>query len=155
MNLNNIARETAKTLQDYLTYQAVRQVVAQLSETNPPQAIWLRQFSDGSGRFQDSEAYLQALMVERKDLVLRILTVREYLIEQIADGLMDLVKTRIRESNQATRCQILERLTQTQTETDSTATEASASDAPSEVADADEGNSGNAPSDRDAAGDDD
>ncbi|ERN41418.1 RbcX protein [Rubidibacter lacunae KORDI 51-2] len=131
MDLDRIVRETAKTLQDYLTYQAVRQIIAQLSETNPPQAIWLRQFSDGSGKFQDSEAYLQSLIVERKDLVLRILTVREHIAERLGDGLMDLVRTRLRESNRVTRCQLLERLTQVQSDSAEPLSEVPPPDAPS------------------------
>jgi hypothetical protein len=45
MNLKQIAKDTAKTLQSYLTYQALRTVLAQLGETNPPLAVWLHNFS--------------------------------------------------------------------------------------------------------------
>ena len=106
-----VARETAKALENYLTYQAVKTIVNQLSETNPPQAIWLSQYS--SGKLQDSEAYLQGLMLERKDLVLRILTVRQELAEAVLDFLPEMVKSNIRESNTQYRRQVLERLTQT------------------------------------------
>lgn len=113
MDANRVAHETAKVLQDYLTYQAVRAVIDQLSETNPPQAIWLRRFSGGN-KLQNGEAYLQELMQERKDLVLRILTVREHLAEAVLDRLPAMVRAGMREANLQTRCQILERLTQSQ-----------------------------------------
>jgi len=45
MDLKQVARDTAKTLISYLTYQAVRTVLAQLSKTNPPLAFWLHGFS--------------------------------------------------------------------------------------------------------------
>lgn len=106
-----VARDTAKMLQSYLTYQAVRTIIDQLSETNPPQAIWLRQFSGGN-KLQDGEAYIQELMAVRKDLVLRVLTVREELAESVVDLLPAMVRAGISESNRDTRCQLLERLTQ-------------------------------------------
>jgi hypothetical protein len=112
MNSKRVAQETAKVLQDYLTYQAVRTILDQLSETNPTQAIWLRQFSQQHS-LQNSEAYLEALMSERKDLVMRIMTVREDLAERILDFLPEMVRSGVEESNLRYRCQILERLTQT------------------------------------------
>lgn len=110
-NAKRVAKETAKVLRDYLTYQAVRTIVMQLSETNPPQAIWLRRFVRESN-VQDSESYLQQLMLERKDLVLRILTVRESLAETVLEFVPEMVLTGIKEDNLAKRCQLLERLTQ-------------------------------------------
>ncbi|NBD17056.1 MAG: RbcX chaperonin protein [Cyanobacteria bacterium] len=115
MNSKRVAQETAKVLQDYLTYQAVRTILDQLSETNPTQAIWLRQFSQ-QHNLQNSEAYLEALMAERKDLVMRIMTVREDLAERVLDFLPEMVRSGVEESNLRYRCQILERLTQTQSE---------------------------------------
>lgn len=112
MNSKRVSQETAKVLQDYLTYQAVRTILDQLSETNPTQAIWLRQFSQQHG-LQDSESYLNALMAERKDLVMRIMTVREDLAERVLDFLPEMVRSGIDQSNLHYRCQILERLTQT------------------------------------------
>jgi hypothetical protein len=115
MNSKRVAQETAKVLQDYLTYQAVRTILDQLSETNPTQALWLRQFSQ-QHNLQNSEAYLEALMAERKDLVMRIMTVREDLAERVLDFLPEMVRSGMEESNRHYRCQILERLTQTQPE---------------------------------------
>ena len=115
MNSKRVAQETAKVLQDYLTYQAVRTILDQLSETNPTQAMWLRQFSQQHS-LQDSEAYLEALMAERKDLVMRIMTVREDLAERVLDFLPEMVRSSVEKSNLHHRCQILERLTQTQPE---------------------------------------
>lgn len=106
-----VARDTAKTLQNYLTYQAVKIIVEQLGETNPGEAIWLSQYS--SGKLQDGEAYIEGLMQQRKELVLRILVVRQELAEAVADFLPQMLRSGISESNTAHRRQLLERLTQT------------------------------------------
>ena len=45
MDLKQVAKDTAKVLASYLTYQSMRMVVVQLSETNPPLALWLNDFS--------------------------------------------------------------------------------------------------------------
>lgn len=116
MNPKLVAQETVKTLQNYLTYQAVREIVAQLSQTNPPQASWLSRYS--AGKIQDSEAYLQGLMLEQKELVLRILTVRADIADQIADFLPGMLREAIATSNTDYRRQVLERLTQTSTTPD-------------------------------------
>jgi uncharacterized membrane protein YheB (UPF0754 family) len=111
MNPKHIAQETVQTLQAYLTYQAVREIVAQLAETNPPQASWLSRYS--AGRLQNAEDYLQGLMLEHKELVLRILTVRSEIVEQIADFLPQMLRDAVSQSNTDYRRQVLERLTQT------------------------------------------
>jgi RbcX protein. len=80
MDLKQVAKDTAKVLASYLTYQSVRIVVAQLSETNPPVAIWLSNFSS-TGKIQDGEAYIQELLRENQDLGFRIMTVRESLAQ--------------------------------------------------------------------------
>jgi hypothetical protein len=108
-----IAKETAKVLQSYLTYQAVRTIIEQLSETNPTQAIWLSQYSS-KNKVQDGEAYLEELMSEDKELVMRIMTVREHLAETILDFLPEMVREGISQANIEHRRQLLERLTQTQ-----------------------------------------
>ncbi|TAF04224.1 MAG: chaperonin family protein RbcX, partial [Nostocales cyanobacterium] len=69
MNLKQIAKDTAKTLQSYLTYQALMIVLAQLGETNPPLAHWLQNFS--AGKIQDGEAYIEELFLVKSDLALR------------------------------------------------------------------------------------
>lgn len=119
MNSKQVARATAKVLQSYLTYQAVLTIINQLSETNPAQAIWLQQYSSGN-KIQDGEAFLQGLMQDRKDLVLRILTVREHLAETVLDYLPAMVQTNIQQSNMEHRRQLLERLTQTADPTSTT-----------------------------------
>ncbi|MGF1481365.1 MAG: chaperonin family protein RbcX [Cyanophyceae cyanobacterium] len=108
-----VAQETAQVLQSYLTYQAVRTIIDQLSETNPSLGIWLRQYSSRN-RVQDSEAYLDGLMLEHKDLVLRIMTVRQHLAEQVLDFLPEMVRTSIEQESLNRRRQLLERLTQSQ-----------------------------------------
>jgi len=106
-----VAAETAKVLQSYLTYQAVKTIIAQLSETNPPMAIWLTEYSSGN-KIQDGEAYIKGLMLDHKDLVMRILEVRKYLAEQVLDFLPDIVRQNLEQSGLDNRRQLLERLTQ-------------------------------------------
>ncbi len=97
-------------LQSYLTYQAVKIIISQLSETNPQQAIWLSQYSDRT-KIQDGEAYLHQLLGENKELVLRILTVREDIANHILEFLPEMVKTNILQSNIEHRRRLLESLT--------------------------------------------
>jgi 3-deoxy-D-manno-octulosonic-acid transferase len=110
MNLKQIAKDTAKTLQSYLTYQALRTVLAQLGETNPPLAIWLHNFS--AGKVQDGEAYIKELFQEKPDLALRIMTVREHIAEEVAEFLPEMLRTGIQQANTEQRRQHLERITQ-------------------------------------------
>ncbi|MBE9114359.1 chaperonin family protein RbcX [Lusitaniella coriacea LEGE 07157] len=129
MDSKQIARDTAKALTNYLTYQAVKLIAHQLMETNPGESIWLRTYS--AGKLEDGEVYIQGLMLERKDLVLRILTVREHLAETVLDFLPEMVKAGIHQSNIAHRRQLLERLTQAQP----SSSESSTSETPSDVDD--------------------
>lgn len=110
MEFKKIAQETAKTLRSYLTYQAVRLISQQLGETNPGQAIWLGEFSK-SHSIQDSDNYLEAMMQENKEIVLRILTVRENLAEEVLEFIPEMVLTQIKQSNGEHRRSLLERLT--------------------------------------------
>jgi hypothetical protein len=111
MDLKQIAKDTAKTLQSYLTYQALRTVLAQISETNPPLALWLHRFSS-TDKIQDGEAYLQSLFQEKPDLALRIMTVREHLAQEATDLLPEMVRAGIQQANMEHRRQHLERITQ-------------------------------------------
>ncbi|MEN9247557.1 MAG: chaperonin family protein RbcX, partial [Gloeomargarita sp. GMQP_bins_69] len=111
MDYPQIARQTSQVLSSYLTYQAVRVVMAQLSQTNPPLAIWLSRFSS-TEKIQDGERYLQDLLRERQDLAFRVMTVREHLAETILDSLPEMVRTGIRQANIQQRQRHLERLTQ-------------------------------------------
>ena len=121
MNSKKIAQDTAKALQDYLTYQAVKVIVAQLTETNPGEAIWLRKYSS-DGKLQDGEAYIKGLMseIEGKKLVIRILTVRDDLAEQVLEYLPEMVSTSIKQANLVHRRHLLERLTQSSPASDIT-----------------------------------
>ena len=111
MDLKQVAKDTAKTLISYLTYQAVRTVLAQISETNPPLALWLHRFSS-TDKIQDGEAYIQKLFQEKPDLALRIMTVREHLAAEVADFLPEMLRTGIQQANMEHRRQHLERITQ-------------------------------------------
>jgi hypothetical protein len=117
MQPQDIAKETAKVVQNYLTFKAVQLVIAQLAETNPEESIWLRQYSSG-GKLRDAEAYIQEIMSEArgKELALRIMTVRADIAEQTLEFLPEMVMAGIKESNLAHRRHLLERLTQTSTE---------------------------------------
>ncbi len=111
MDLKQIAKDSAKMLASYLTYQAVQTVLDQLSETNPPMAFWLSNFS-GKSKIQDGEAYLQELLTEKQELAFRIMTVRQHLAEEVAEFLPEMVRTGIQQANMAYRRQHLERITQ-------------------------------------------
>lgn len=120
MHPKEIAKDTAKVVQNYLTYQAVKLIVAQMAETNPGEAIWLRQYSSG-GKLQDGEKYLEELMtqLQGKALVMRILTVRDDLARQVLEYLPEIVSTSITQANLEHRRRLLERLTQSTSEENS------------------------------------
>ncbi|EAZ92083.1 chaperonin family protein RbcX [Crocosphaera chwakensis] len=105
-----IANDTAEVIQNYLTYQAVRVILDQLSETNPKQAIWLRQYT-ASHNIQKGELFIEGLMGEDKELVMRILKVREYLASEVMEFMPQMVRHRMSQANVEHRRQLLERLT--------------------------------------------
>lgn len=111
MDIKKVAKDTAKVLTSYLTYQAVRTVTAQLRETNPPLAIWLSGFSS-TGKIQDGEAYLQELLQENQELAFRVMTVREHLAEEVAEYLPEMLRTGIQKDNMEHRRRYLEKITQ-------------------------------------------
>ncbi len=109
MDIKQVANSTARVLVSYLTYEAMRVVVGQLSETNPPLSLWLRGFSS-TGKLQDGEAYIQELLLANQDLAFRIMIVRDHLADEIADFLPEIARTEVKASNMKLRCQHLERL---------------------------------------------
>ncbi|HAJ62961.1 MAG TPA: RbcX chaperonin protein [Cyanobacteria bacterium UBA8543] len=111
MDLRQVAKDTSKVLSSYLTYQALKTVMAQLSETNPPQALWLSGFA-ARHSVQDGEAFLQALLQEQQELAFRLMTLRKHLAEEVADYLPEMVRTGIQQSNMVHKRQHLERMTQ-------------------------------------------
>ncbi len=111
MDRKKVAKATTKVISSYLTYQAVHTVLEQLTGTNPPLALWLRSFS-GRSILQDGEVYLLALLVENQELAFRIMTVREYLIEEIMEDLPEMVFHEIKHKNSQHRKQQLEKLSQ-------------------------------------------
>ena len=110
MDLKRIAKDTAKTLVSYLTYQAVRTVAAQLRETNPPLHMWFHSFSS-EATIQDGEMYLKELMQVNQDLALRVMTVRAHLAEEIADYMPEMIRTGVQQANMEHRRDYLERIT--------------------------------------------
>ncbi len=129
MHPRDIARDTAKVIQNYLTYEAVKTVIGQLTETNPGEAIWLRQYSSG-GKLQDGEAYLEEMMSDPrgKELALRIMTVRHSIAEQVLEFLPEMVSTGIKQANLLHRRNLLERLTKVQSETTTNSVDSSESE---------------------------
>ncbi|MGD1873121.1 MAG: chaperonin family protein RbcX [Mastigocoleus sp.] len=111
MNIKQIAKDTAKMLQSYLTYQAVRTVSAQINETNPYVAAWLHRFSTKE-RIQNGELYIEQLFEEKPELALRIMTVRQHLADEMTEFLPEMVCTGIMQANMNHRRQHLERVTQ-------------------------------------------
>ena len=120
MQPKEIAKDTAKIVQNYLTYKAVMLVIEQLAETNPAEAIWLRQYSSG-GKLRDAEAYIKEIMSEPrgKELAMRIMTVRDSMAEQTLEFVPEIVASGIKQSNLAHRRYLLERLTRSSAETSS------------------------------------
>jgi RbcX protein len=111
MDLKQIAKDTTKVLSSYLTYQAVRVVISQLSETNPPVAIWLNDFSLTS-KIQDGEQYIRDLLKLKPELAFRVMTVREHLTTEISDFFPEMLRAAIMQGNIEHRRQYLERITQ-------------------------------------------
>lgn len=111
MDLKQAAKDTAKVLISYLTFQAVKTVLDQLKETNPSHAYWLNAFSSKE-TLQDGEAYLNALLRENADLAIRIMTVRQSIAEEVCEFLPEMVLTGIQQANMEHRRRHLERITQ-------------------------------------------
>jgi RbcX protein len=111
MDLKQVAKNTAKVISSYLTYQAMQIVLDQLTENNPPLAQWLSSFSSRKV-VQDGDLYLQALLIENQELAFRIMTVREHLVEEIMDDLPEMMCHEIKHKNSQHRRQQLEKLSQ-------------------------------------------
>jgi len=111
MDLKQIAKDTTKVLSSYLTYQAVRVVIAQLSETNPPLAIWFNNFSLTSN-IQDGEKYIRDLLSVKPEMAFRVMTVREHLATELSDFFPEMLRAAIMQGNIDHRRQYLERITQ-------------------------------------------
>lgn len=115
MDLKRIAKDTAKTLTSYLTYQAVRIVMGQLRETNLPRSYWFNEFATRD-KLQDGEAFIAELMQENADLALRVMTVRQHIAEEVAEFLPEMLMTGIQQANVEHRKKHLERITQMSSE---------------------------------------
>ena len=118
MQPKEIAKDTAKIVQNYLTYKAVMLIIEQLAETNPAEAIWLRQYSSG-GKLRDAESYIEEIMSEPrgKELAMRIMTVRNRMAEQTLEFIPEIVTSGIKKDNLIHRRHLLERLTRSPAET--------------------------------------
>eukprot|EP00898_Chlorokybus_atmophyticus_P004997 jgi/Chlat1/5499/Chrsp360S00833 len=99
-----------KTLVDYFTFKALKTVLSQLSETDPPKYMWLYQFS-ASNKPHDSKYFLRQVIQEQQELGERIMVTRLNLYDKwiVAHDYLD-TRQRLQDSN----LEILrERLTQT------------------------------------------
>ena len=111
MDLKRIANDTSKVLISYITFQAVKTVMNQLREMDPPAAYWLNAFSTKEA-LQDGEVYLSALLEERSDLAIRIMTVRQHIAEGVCEFLPEMLTSGIQQANMEHRRFHLERITQ-------------------------------------------
>ena len=111
MDIKQTAKDTAKMLMSYLTYQAVRVVMHQLRELDPPCGYWFNAFANNHN-LQDGEAFIAALLEERADLAIRVMTVRQHLADEVAEFLPEMLITGIQQANMNHRRIHLERITQ-------------------------------------------
>ncbi|NJL49135.1 MAG: RbcX chaperonin protein [Leptolyngbyaceae cyanobacterium SM2_5_2] len=111
MDLKQSAKDAARVLTSYITYQAVTTVLNQLKETNPAHAYWLNSFSTKEA-LQNGETYLNNLLKENVELAMRIMTVRQHIAESICEFLPEMVVTGIQQANMEHRRQLLEHITQ-------------------------------------------
>ena len=142
MDIKQVARDTAQVLISYLTYQAVRTIVNQLRETNPPLAIWLNGFSS-TGKIQDGEVYILELLKKKKKKKKKIMSVRSHLVEEVAEFLPEMVRTGIQQANMEHRRQHLERITQLTFDNSADSSSEPVSDGESESNESSESNSDN------------
>ncbi len=111
MDIKQVAKDTGNVLVSYLTYQAVRVVMHQLRELDPPCGYWFNAFAS-SHSLQDGEAFITALLEERADLAMRVMTVRQHLADEIAEFLPEMLLSGIQQANMNHRRLHLERITQ-------------------------------------------
>jgi hypothetical protein len=111
MDTKQIAKDTGKVLTSYLTYQAVRVVMHQLRELDPPCGYWFNAFANRHN-LQDGEAFITALLEERADLAIRVMTLRQHLADEIAEFLPEMLTSGIQQANMNHRRTHLERITQ-------------------------------------------
>ena len=111
MDIKKTAKDTAKVLTSYLTYQAVRTVMLQLRELDPPRGYWFNAFANNHD-LQDGEAFITALLEENAELAIRVMTVRQHIADEIAEFLPEMLITGIQQANMNHRRTHLERITQ-------------------------------------------
>jgi hypothetical protein len=111
MDLKQIAKDTTKTLVSYLTYQSLKVVFEQLDETDPKRSYKLHQFASRVG-VSDGEKLVRELFREDQELAFRLLTVREHVVEELADYLPEMLRTSMQQANMEQRREQLQRMTQ-------------------------------------------
>ncbi|KAG0565895.1 hypothetical protein M758_7G020800 [Ceratodon purpureus] len=73
--------DVEKHLLDYFTYKAVKTVLAQLSEMNPPEYAWFYNFVVNN-KPQDSKLFVRILVKERQELGERVMVTRLHLFNK-------------------------------------------------------------------------
>ena len=109
MDIKRSTKSTANMLINFLTFEAVKTIAEQLQETDKLKALWFNQFSTRE-RLQNGELYIKELLQVHQDLAFRVMTVRDYLANEILDFLPEMTRTGIQQSNMQLRCQHLERM---------------------------------------------
>lgn len=83
----------------------------QLRELDPPCGYWFNAFATNHD-LQNGEAFIAALLEERADLAIRVMTVRQHLADEIAEYLPEMLVSNIQQANMNHRRTHLERITQ-------------------------------------------
>lgn len=73
--------DVEKHLLDYFTYKAVKTVLAQLSEMNPPEYAWFYNFVVNN-KPQDSKLFIRILVKEKQELGERVMVTRLHLFNK-------------------------------------------------------------------------
>jgi hypothetical protein len=78
MDIKQVAKDTAKVLTSYFTYQALRTVLAQLSENDPPSGT-VATFFFSRHSFKMEKLSFWRYFRKKQELAFRLMTVRQHL----------------------------------------------------------------------------
>ena len=109
MDIKRSTKSTANMLINFLTFEAVKTIGEQLQETDKLKALWFNQFSTRE-RLQNGELYIKDLFAVNQEMAFRVMTVREYLANEILEFLPEMTRTGIQQSNRQLRRQHFEHI---------------------------------------------
>ncbi|WP_103666301.1 chaperonin family protein RbcX [Pseudanabaena sp. BC1403] len=109
MDIKRSTKSTANMLINFLTFEAVKTIGEQLQETDKLKALWFNQFSTRE-RLQNGELYIKDLFAVNQEMAFRVMTVREYLANEILEFLPEMTRTGIQQSNMQLRRQHFEHI---------------------------------------------